>query len=621
MAHPIEADGYQVRRWLGHSPRGNSYLGVDAEGEYVAIKSLELGRLGVSPDAILEPEPQRLIQTINTASHPCVMPVRDVLVRDSTAYFIEEYLHGQTNLFDVVRRQRFIAPEAAWKLGCQLCHGLHFLHERGVTHLRLRPQTILVGQGGLEARITEAGLMALLCLLRPDLERQPWVENSICPAWLEGGPPERSCDTYSVGVILREALENGPEWNAKEQTVRDEIQRFAFLEVDRRMAELELDLHRKLRDPEDAVRWVQLRRVISEAAHPDLNQRFATAARLGKALASARYSDAYGPEPEPERNAAAEPAPARRRVSLAGAGVVFCGLCGRPATQGETNCKNCNGPLPRGVAEVVDVAEPDVKLQEVRDWFGQRGDEMAARGKSTEAERAYMLSVYREPDNASTWADLGDMYCINRKFDQALNAYHHAVHLSPSDPSLHLDLGMALLATHKPEEAQQEFTWVLNSQVSKELRLAALTQLGAAFAAQKRHQEAITLWRGVIEEKPYDVGVHCCLALSYVATHNFPRAYDHLKVAIRANPNSARAQQALRRLDKRSTRTWAAWDTKAVTLIRVPAFLMCVVFGWYGLVFYVVVTGIWELCARFDFGEFWYAVWERRRGRREADDA
>ena len=615
MAHPVESEGYEVRRWIGRSPRGESHVGVAPDESLVAIKTIELRRLGVPSGAELDPALERMIRAIKGISHPCVANVRDVIVRDGVLYLIEDFLYEQRDLTDILRRQRFIAPEAAWKLACQLCHGVHFLHERGILHLRLRPENILIGKGGLEARITDAGIMAMLNLLIPDMDRAPWVGNSICPDWLEGGEAGRHCDTYSIGVIMREALQNGPEWNAKEQTIREEIQRFAFLEVAPEIAELETDLRREPKSPDDAIRWVRLRRVINEAAHPDSEMRFATAGEMGKAIARARYTDKYGLEEEEEPERRGIPGlPQMRKRSLVAGGVVFCQLCGRPATQGEAACKSCNGPLTQRVEAPVEGPELDIELQEIRDWFAERGDEMAAKGKSTGAETAYRMSAYRSPEVAQTWADLGDMYCINRKFDLALEAYQEALRLRPTDPALHLDLGLALLATRKPKEAQSEFTWVLNSHASSELRLAALTQLGAAFAAQKRHKEAVEVWRGVLEEKPYDVGVHCCLAGSYLALTNYARAYEHIKIALRANPGSARAQMALRRLDQRYARAANKWDTKWIFFLRLPVFLMCALFGWPGIFFYVVVTAIYEIIARVDFGELMDRISRRRRG-------
>lgn len=419
--------------------------------------------------------------------------------------------------------------------------------------------------------------------------------------------------------MTREALQNGPEWNAKEQAIKEQIRRFAFLEVGRELAELEPELRPMSRHAEEAVRWVQLRRVINEAAHPAPSQRFQTAAELGKAVAAARYADEYGPqETEPEPAAVTAPGP-RRRPSLIRA-AVFCPTCGRPETGGLPTCRSCHADLPPSAAAVQGTTEPDPDREAVKSWFAERGDEMAAKGNTTAAESAYRMAVYRNPLDAGAWSDLGDMYCINRKFPQALEAYQTATRLRPTDPTLRLDLGMALLANGKPKEAQQEFTAVLNTPTSAELRVAALCQLGAAFAAQGRHLEAIEVWRGVLEERPYDVGVHCSLAASYVATGNYPRAYEHLKIALRANPNSARAQMALRRLDRRLERQERGWDWTGLATWRLPLLVVCLLLGPVGLVMYLLGTAAYELARRVDWGELgdrWReAQGENEQGRR-----
>lgn len=148
MAHPLEADGYQVRRWLGQSVRGPSYEGVDPDGVPVAIKALDLPRLEIPPSAAQGPEFQKLTRAIKSIFHPGLARVRDIVLREGTLFVVEEFFPEAVSLHDVIERQRFIAPEAAWKLACQLCHGLHFLHERGILNLRLRPENILIGHGG-----------------------------------------------------------------------------------------------------------------------------------------------------------------------------------------------------------------------------------------------------------------------------------------------------------------------------------------------------------------------------------------------------------------------------------------------------------------------------------------
>lgn len=620
MADPLVAEGYHVRRWLGQEPWGQAHLVVDDSGSFFSAKTLELPRLGIAAPDPDDPDFQRLVTAIRSVSHPGVLNVHDVIIRDGLVYLIEEYLHDQRDLSDILRRQRFIAPEAAWKLACQLCHGVHFLHERGIIHLRLRPQSILIGRSGLDARIADAGVMAVLTHLKPDMDRRPWVANTVCPVWLSGAPTDRSCDTYSIGVTMREALQEGPEWNAREQVIREEIRRFSFLELERDIAELEDEIHRKPPSARDPVKWIQLRRVICDAAHPEPEERYPTAAALGKAIASARHEDQYGPEDLPTRAAQETPGRPRPR-KLTASGVIFCQVCGRPATGEEKSCKSCGAPLvaPREAEIEPALAELDIDLQEVRDWYAEAGDDMAARGKSTEAERAYRIAVYRNREDPACWKDLADMYIINRKFEQALKAYWIAARYRPGDPALRIDLGLALLANRRPEEAQREFTTVLNSPTSAEVRLAALTHLGASFAAQKRHMEAIQIWRGVLEERPFDISVHCSIAASYAALGNLPRAYDHVKVAVRVRRDSPTAQLVLRQLDRMNRPVGHPWSREAVLFIRLPLFLLCLILGWPGLILYAVGTLLFE-AVHFAIRTDWGVFFERMRmriGRRE----
>jgi tetratricopeptide (TPR) repeat protein len=607
----LAQDGYQVRGFLGNSVRGRTYAGVDPHGEKVVIKAIQVGALGAPNGAELDPRLHKTIRTLKSLTHPCLTNIREVVVKPDVLFVIEDFLPGCESLAQVLSRRRFLEPQEAWRLGCQLCHGLQFMHDRGAMHLRLRPENILLGEAGAEVHITDIGVVALVDLLVEHLDHRPWVADSICPAWLAGAAPAPCCDTYSVGVILREALERGPDWNAREQALKGEIRRFAFLEVGGELAELETELRPLTRRSADALRWLHLRRVVNDACHPEPEARFETAAQLGKAIAAARLTDEYEVEGEATPVPAAEAKPLKR--SLVRDAIAFCGKCGRPATAEEGVCRSCGATLPPPTSVAAAAVELGINLEEMRDWFAERGDAMAAAGKSSAAEMAYRLSVYRDPTQARTWADLGDMYCVNRKFDLALNAYQRAVELSPHDPALRLDLGMALMANRQAVPAQDEFIWVLNQTVTADVRLRALLQLGATFAAQKRHKDAVDVWRRCLEERPFDVGIHCSLAASYLALNNYPRAYDHLKMAISANPNSVRARRALKRLDRKQARAAAKWDTNGIALIRAPLFLISLVFGWLGIFTYLLATAAYEVYTRVDLGELWWRLRERRR--------
>ena len=70
MAHPLDADGYRVRRWLRQEPWGPSYLGEDPDGDMVSVNALELKRLGISFDHEDSPDYQRLVQAIKSVPTP-----------------------------------------------------------------------------------------------------------------------------------------------------------------------------------------------------------------------------------------------------------------------------------------------------------------------------------------------------------------------------------------------------------------------------------------------------------------------------------------------------------------------------------------------------------------------
>ncbi len=98
MADPLVAEGYHVRRWLGQEPWGQAHLVVDDSGAFFTAKALELPRLGIAAPDPEDPDFQRLVSAIRAVSHPGVLNVHDVIVRDGLVYLFENYLHDQRDL-------------------------------------------------------------------------------------------------------------------------------------------------------------------------------------------------------------------------------------------------------------------------------------------------------------------------------------------------------------------------------------------------------------------------------------------------------------------------------------------------------------------------------------------
>jgi len=200
--------------------------------------------------------------------------------------------------------------------------------------------------------------------------------------------------------------------------------------------------------------------------------------------------------------------------------------------------------------------------REPQSYFQRHADKLLSEGKYEQAEKAYRMAAQRHPKDPVAQRDLGDILAINRRFSNAEIAYRQVLRSDPGDLEARHELGRVLLSQGKGREAAQQFRRVLAGDPTDELRLSALTQLGAAHAEMGDHEAARTAWEEVLQEDPRNARVHYCIATSFLAQGHEGQARGHLDDAIKADPDYGEARHALRNLDQRARRDvgWRAAD-------------------------------------------------------------
>lgn len=82
-------------------------------------------------------------QLISTLSHPNIVRVQDVFEENDTAYYVMDYIEGQT-LEQVVQQNGKIAEETALDYIKAVADALGYLHQRSVNHLDVKPANIML---------------------------------------------------------------------------------------------------------------------------------------------------------------------------------------------------------------------------------------------------------------------------------------------------------------------------------------------------------------------------------------------------------------------------------------------------------------------------------------------
>lgn len=96
-------------------------------------------------------------QTIANLHHPNIIQILDVFEANNTAYYVMEYIDGES-LSDVVKRRGALAEDEAVEYVRQAASALEYLHERKIMHLDIKPGNIMLRRKDNRVVLIDFGL-------------------------------------------------------------------------------------------------------------------------------------------------------------------------------------------------------------------------------------------------------------------------------------------------------------------------------------------------------------------------------------------------------------------------------------------------------------------------------
>jgi tetratricopeptide (TPR) repeat protein len=225
---------YEVYGVLGIGGFGIVYLVYDHEaGEVCALKTFkdELLASKKARDSFRE----EAVKWVNLGRHACIVSALWVDEVSGRLYvemeFVPQDEAGWTSLEDHLSHTSRAFPLAqTLKWGIHICHGMEHAFSKGIVcHRDLKPQNILIGQGGIarvsdfglaksldsvvgklraEAGMGEEGAPAPLCLIAAS--GCCGTAGYIAPEVYEGKGADVRSDIYSFGLILHQMASGSP---------------------------------------------------------------------------------------------------------------------------------------------------------------------------------------------------------------------------------------------------------------------------------------------------------------------------------------------------------------------------------------------------------------------------
>ncbi len=200
---------FQVERKVGQGGMATVYLARDTRHDRnVALKVMhpELAAAFRGEQFLAE------IRTMAQLHHPHILPLFDSGEVDGQLYFVMPFVEGETLRQRITRESQLGLGETV-RIAREVASALDHAHRHGVVHRDIKPDNILLGEGG--AQVADFGIALAISAASSRSTEEPRLiagtPRYMSPEQLSGSTTVDSrADIYSLGILCYEMLAGRP---------------------------------------------------------------------------------------------------------------------------------------------------------------------------------------------------------------------------------------------------------------------------------------------------------------------------------------------------------------------------------------------------------------------------
>ena len=159
-------------------------------------------------------------QILARLNHPGIVRVTDIFEENGTAYYVMEYVEGES-LDDIIKRNGPLSEEKALRYISKVADALDYIHQQNVNHLDIKPANIMIRQKDDEPVLIDFGVSKQYDEQKDQTTTTPpGVSNGYSPLeqYKPGGVSFFSpqADIYALGATLYKLLTGDTPPNASD---------------------------------------------------------------------------------------------------------------------------------------------------------------------------------------------------------------------------------------------------------------------------------------------------------------------------------------------------------------------------------------------------------------------
>jgi serine/threonine protein kinase/type II secretory pathway pseudopilin PulG len=193
---------YVITHLIGRGGMGAVYKAVDKEIESECAIKVLAPELAASAEAVTSL--RREVAIAQKLTHQNLLRVNYLCTNSSPPFLVMEHIDGEDLETYRLRKGGKLSSDDFCHVATQILAGLTYLHDKGVVHLDIKPQNVMVAKTG-EVKLTDFGIARTIKEQLASKDQSQVPMGTLCymaPEQLRGEVCDLHADVYSLGILF-----------------------------------------------------------------------------------------------------------------------------------------------------------------------------------------------------------------------------------------------------------------------------------------------------------------------------------------------------------------------------------------------------------------------------------